>query len=220
MKGYRKSIFLALGLLVLAAAACEKPEQDSKTDQDAKTEQDSKPEQKKGQLSLKTNELDVKSWDKWIYFSLKDNKVVEVTDPMTDTKWDLGFHLFDLKTNGGESTSCGAKGAAAKTEYTEIKEGIKVDGVEWVTDVKGIGVLWDMMGSKDTKEPINTSLTNNIIKMGKGMPPSLEASQKVWLIKDAEGKVVAFRVKSFGYEPDADGNRQMMLKFEYAYLPE
>lgn len=214
MKGYRKSIFLALGLVVLAAAACDKPKQDSKTEQDPKTEQ------KKGQLLIKTNEVNVKSWEKWIYFSLKDNKVVEVTDPMNDKSWDLGFHLFDLKTNGGKSTGCGAKGAAAKTEYTEIKEDIKVDGVEWVTDVKGIGVLWNMMGAKDTNEPINTSLTNDIIKMGKGMPPSLEASKQVWLIKDAEGKVVAFRVKSFGYEPDAEGKKQMMLKFEYSYLPE
>lgn len=210
MKGYRKSIFLALGLVVLAAVACEKPKQDSNTDQDSKTEQ------KKGQLSIKTNGVNVKSWKKWIYFSLKDNKVVEVTDPQNDKSWDLGFHLFDLKTNGGESTSRGAKGAAAKTEYTEIKEDIKVEGVKWVTDVKGIGVRWEMGPNIDKNEPINTSLTNNIITM-KGMPPTLEASKKVWLIKDAEGKVVAFRVKSFGY---TDGREQMPLKFEYAYLPE
>lgn len=215
MKGYRKSIFLALGLVVLAAAACEKPKQDSKTEQDPKTEQ------KKGQLSIKTNAVNVKSWKKWIYFSLKDNKVVEVKDPMNDKSWDLGFHISDLKTNGGASTGCGAKGAAAKSEYTEIKEDIKVEGVKWVTDVKGIGVLWNMMGAKDTNEPINKSLTDNIIKLNLSkMPPILEASKQVWLIKDAEGKVVAFRVKSFGYEPDAEGNRQMMLKFEYSYLPE
>lgn len=207
MKGYRKSIFLALGLVVLAAAACDKPKQDSKI------------EQKKGQLTIKTNEVNVRSWKKWIYFSLKDNKVVEVTDPMNDKGWDLGFHLFDLKTNGGESTSCGAKGAAAKTEYTEIKEDIKVEGVKWVTDVKGIGVFWEMMGTKDTKEPINESLTNNIIKM-KGMPPTLEVSKKVWLIKDAEGKVVAFRVKSLDYGLDEKKEKTMMLKFEYSYLPE
>lgn len=211
MKGYRKSIFLALGLVVLAAAACEKPKQDSNTDQDSKTEQ------KKGQLLIKTNEVNVKSWKKWIYFSLKDNNVVEVTDPQNDKSWDLGFHLFDLKTNGGESTGCGAKGAAVKTEYTEIKEDIKVDGVKWVTDVKGIGVSWKMMGVKDTNEPINTSLTDNIIKMGKGMPPSIEVSKKVWLIKDAEGRVVAFRVKSCSYNDD---RTQMMLRFEYSYLPE
>lgn len=212
MKGYRKSVFLALGLVVLAAAACDKPKEDSKTEQDPKTEQ------KKGQLTIKTNEVNVKSWEKWIYFSLKDNNVVEVTDPQNDKSWDLGFHLFDLKTNGGESTGCGAKGAAAKTEYTEIKEDIKVDGVKWVTDVKGIGVRWKMMGGKkDTNEPINTSLTDNIIKMGKGMPPSIEVSKKVWLIKDAEGRVVAFRVKSCSYNDD---RTQMMLRFEYSYLPE
>ncbi len=212
MKGYRKSIFLALGLVVLAAAACDKPKQDSKTDQDSKTEQ------KKGQLTIKTNELNVLSWDKWIYFSFKDNKVVEVTDPQNDKSWDLGFHVYDFKTNGGESTSCGAKGAAAKTEYTEIKEDIKVEGVKWETDVKGIGVLWEMLGSKDINEPINTSLTNNIIRRkGTKMPPSTEASKKVWLIKDAEGKVVAFRVKSCDFTSDY---KQMPLKFEYAYLPE
>lgn len=204
MKGYRKSIFLALGLVVLAAVACEKPKQEPES-----------------QLPLKTNEVNVRSWKKWVYFSLKDNKVVEVTDPMNNKGWDLGFHIFDLKTNGGESTSCGAKGAAAKTEYTEIKEDIKVEGVKWVTDVKGVGIILDMKeGVIDKNEPINTSLTNNIIKMGEGMPPSLEVSKKVWLIKDAEGKVVAFRVKSLDYGLDEKKEKTMMLKFEYYYLPE
>ena len=90
-----------------------------------------------------------------------------------------------------------------------------------MTDVKGVGIILDMKeGVIDKNEPINTSLTNNIIKMGKGMPPSLEVSKKVWLIKDAEGKVVAFRVKSLDYGLDEKKEKTMMLKFEYYYLPE
>ena len=141
-----------------------------------------------------------------------------MSDPKNDKGWDIAFHITDFKTNGGASTACGAKGAAAMTNAEELKANATFDGAEWVTDVTGVGIRKSMMGAVDKDEPKNLSLSDKIIKFNMGsMPPAIERSAKVWLVKDAEGKVVAFRAVSCDYA-GAAGSRQMVLKFEYIYL--
>ena len=178
----------------------------------------STPSEPKKELKVVSGEINVLKWDAWTYFSFKEQKVVEVSDPKNDKGWDIAFHLTDFKTNGGASTACGAKGAAAVTNTEELKANATFDGAEWVTDVTGVGIRKTMMGPVDKDEPKNLSLSDRIIKFKMGsMPPPIERSAKVWLVKDAEGKVVAFRAVSCDYA-DASGSRQLVLKFEYIYL--
>ncbi|MBB1541078.1 MAG: hypothetical protein HG459_007085, partial [Bacteroidia bacterium] len=178
----------------------------------------STPSEPKKELKVVSGEINVLKWDAWTYFSFKEQKVVEVSDPKNNKGWDIAFHLTDFKTNGGASTACGAKGAAAVTNTEELKANATFDGAEWVTDVTGVGIRKSMMGAVDKDEPKNLSLSDKIIKFNMGsMPPAIERSAKVWLVKDAEGKVVAFRAVSCDYA-GAAGSRQMVLKFEYIYL--
>lgn len=178
----------------------------------------STPSEPKKELKVVSGEINVLKWDAWTYFSFKEQKVVEVSDPKNNKGWDIAFHLTDFKTNGGASTACGAKGAAAVTNTEELKANATFDGAEWVTDVTGVGIRKSMMGAVDKDEPKNLSLSDRIIKFKMGsMPPPIERSAKVWLVKDAEGKVVAFRAVSCDYA-DASGSRQLVLKFEYIYL--
>lgn len=176
------------------------------------------PSEPKKERKVVAGEVNVLKWDAWTYFNFKGQKVVEVSDPKNDKGWDIAFHITDFKTNGGASTACGAKGAAAMTNAEELKANATFDGAEWVTDVTGVGIRKSMMGAVDKDEPKNLSLSDKIIKFNMGsMPPAIERSAKVWLVKDAEGKVVAFRAVSCDYA-GAAGSRQMVLKFEYIYL--
>lgn len=49
------------------------------------------------------------------------------------------------------------------------------------------------------------------------MPPPLRHSSNVWLIKDAKGRVLKFKVVSFDYEGSV-GARKMLLQFDFVYL--
>lgn len=208
----RCSVASAVVLLaVLLTAACEKPKQIQNED-----EQGQKPAP--GQLASKSNELNVYDWKNWIYFSFRTNGVVKVTDASQDMGWDVGFHLTDIRTNGGESGK--GKGAAVATNLEALSADIKLDGLKWVTDRTGVGIKKEMMAPEDKSVSINESLSNRIVELDLNvMPPKVKVSKKVWLIKDAEGKVVAFRVVSCE-AGKSSGKYQMPLKFEFAYLPE
>ncbi len=207
----RKSLFLVCLLVVLSMAACQKSDKEPN-----KPEVPSTPTLT--ELKKQSSEVNVFKWDNWIYFSFKQNKVVEVTTPKTDKGWDIAFHISDFKTNGGEAGS--GQGAAAKTDLSELATVVKLEGLEWVTDKTGVGIKKNMKTPEDKTEPKNLCLSDAVIKYDiSTMPPPIAASKNVWLIKDAEGKVVEFKVISCAWDGPSD-KKTLPLKFEYAYLPE
>lgn len=224
MKSYRFSFILLL-LAALTVAACEKPTPDVKepekkgetipTPAPAPTPN---PTPTPSQLERKTNEVNVFKWVDWIYFSFRQNKVVEVKDPAKDLSWDVGFHIVDFRTNGGESGS--GKGAAAKTDLKELTTDIKLDGLQWETDKTGVGISTQMAKPADKTISKSLVLSDNVLKPDlTTMPPPITASKNVWLLKDAEGKVLAFRIVECNWEGPM-GKRILPMKFEYAYLSE
>lgn len=220
MKRYRFS-FLVLLLAALTIAACEKPKPEQKEPekkQETIPAPAPAPPPTPGQPEKKTNELNVLKWEDWIYFSFKENKVVEIKDPAKELGWDIGFHITDFRTNGGESGS--GKGAAAKTDLKELTTDIKLDGVQWETDKTGVGIRTHMMKPEDKTISKSLVLSDNVLKYDRsGMPPAITVSKNVWLVKDAEGKVLAFKVISCTYDGPS-GKRTLPMKFEYLYLPE
>lgn len=67
--------------------------------------------------------IDATDFSKWVYFSLEQGKVVEVTNPEQSLDWDLGFHFSDIRTNGGASGK--GQGAAVETTLTEVSQELK-----------------------------------------------------------------------------------------------
>lgn len=206
-----------LALVLLAAlmlAACQKPE----PKEPSKQEQQEKPAP--SNLKVQTNKVDVFIWTDWIYFSFKENKVVKIGDPKADKGWDIGFHITDFQLNGGESGS--GQGAAVKSDLTKLTPNPKLEGLAWEQDKTGVGIKKNMFQPEDKSVPKNLSLSDQIIKYSLNsmlMPPPIEISKNVWLIKDAEGKVLEFRVVSCNWEGPS-GKKTLPMKFEYAYLPE
>lgn len=182
-----------LALLAVGVASCKK--------------------EKPGPVEGKT--LDVKYWPDWIYYSFEKQKTVEVSAPANDKSWDIGFHLSDFRTNGGESGS--GMGAAVKTEVTDFETNISLEGLQWETDKTGVGIKTGMMKDPDKSISKNLSLSDKIVWLSGKMPPTLNHSSNVWLIKDAQGRVVKFKVVDFEYERGKKG-RKMMLSFDFVYL--
>ena len=62
--------------------------------------------------------VDASKYEKWVYYSLKDNKEVEVSDYKNSDAWDIAFHRFDIRLNCGESGK--GNGAAVFSCVTEM----------------------------------------------------------------------------------------------------
>lgn len=99
MKKIFLSLFLVLGSLFLAS--CDKSKDTPK-------------------ISTPEVSIDATDFSKWVYFSLEQGKVVEISDPENSLDWDLGFHFTDIRTNGGASGR--GQGAATETTLSEVTD--------------------------------------------------------------------------------------------------
>lgn len=102
--------------------------------------------------------VDVKYWPGWIYYSFEKQKTVEVSNPADDLSWDIAFHITDFRTNGGESGS--GYGAAVKTDATDMRASVKLEGLQWETDKSGVGIKTNMMKEPDKSISKNLSLSD------------------------------------------------------------
>lgn len=159
--------------------------------------------------------IDVNYWKDWIYYSFEKQRTIEVDDPRTDKSWDIGFHITDFRTNGGESGS--GLGAAVRTGETDLEASIALHGLQWEADRAGVGIKRGMMKAPDVSVSKNMCLSDAIVWMEGGMPPALHHSENVWLIKDAKGRILKFKVLSFAYE-GSTRPRKMQLHFDFVYL--
>ena len=53
------------------------------------------------EISHKTLTINATDQEKWVYFSLSESDVVDIKDPTTSLKWDIGFKRTAIITNGG-----------------------------------------------------------------------------------------------------------------------
>ena len=61
--------------------------------------------------------LNATSYTEWSYFSFEKGDTIQVQDPENDLSWDIAFHRYDIKLNGGKSGS--GKAAAYNTNSTD-----------------------------------------------------------------------------------------------------
>ncbi|MCP4293305.1 MAG: hypothetical protein GY780_15885 [bacterium] len=70
----------------------------------------------------------------WVYMSFADGEV-EVTDPATETNWDLRFKFYTIQLNGGFNGSAGVE--IAYVDGVEFADATTVPTEGYVTDADG-----------------------------------------------------------------------------------
>ncbi len=71
----------------------------------------------------KTTTINASAYDKWVYFSFKENKVVEISDFTNSLDWDIGFHRHNVRINCGKSgIGQGGTYNAGKVDFSSVTE--------------------------------------------------------------------------------------------------
>ena len=172
--------------------------------------------------------VDASKYEKWVYYSLKDNKEVEVSDYKNSDAWDIAFHRFDIRLNCGESGK--GKGAAVFSGVNEMEKATKVPTEGWVTDAIGtITIKFSMGGgshdSNHEQTGYNHLITGKKTERGDmsggwldydlgNMPPSVRLSGKVFFVKCADGKIARIQ---FTDCKDKTGRKNGFISFTYDY---
>lgn len=189
MKNFRITLSLILFSSLLLFTACEKDNN------------------KPGALESFTVQIDASSYTDWVYFSFSEGAEVNVSDPQTDTSWDIALKRNHFKTNSGTSGS-GNGGAydAGVVDFDTFSEAPE-DGytVDTSIDVFNFGTM------TEAPEPGN-ALLETWGEFTDDMPPTLVPSDKVFVVKAADGKFAKMIVQNY-YGADGSG----YVTFTYAY---
>lgn len=124
-------------------------------------------------------------------------------------KWDLAFHRWDVKTNGGS-------GAESKVSSLEALKDIPVDGFE--ADCEIANIMVDNSGMASGKIGFATGLVNPVLSKWMNvdtgsMPPSYTMSDNVYLLKLSDGKIVKIKFTDYTDDKNAKGH----ISFDYIY---
>lgn len=191
MKNLKLKTVLIVTLALTAFSACEDETDDL------------------GVLEEITNMVEATSYTDWVYFSLSENKVVEVTDAENSTDWDLGFMRNHIRTNSGTSGNGNGgaldAGAIDFDSYTTAPEsGYTVD--ESVQAFDFATMEYSPVAANTILELWGTFTDE--------MPPILEPSNKVFVVKTADGKYAKIIVMNY-YGTEGSG----YITFKYKYQP-
>ena len=80
-----------------------------------------------------TTIVDAGFWDatEFVYFSFTDGEV-EVSDPMTEVNWDLGFKFYTINVNGGIHGTAGVE--VAYVDGVNFADVTEAPAEGWITD--------------------------------------------------------------------------------------
>lgn len=192
MRNYRIKLALLLFSSVLIFASCEKDDNDPL------------------KLEAFTVQIDATSYTDWVFFSFSTGDEVTVADPQTSSDWDIGIKRNHFKTNSGTSGN-GNGGAydAGVVDFDTYSEA-PASGytVDTSIDVFNFGTM------TETPEPGN-ALLETWGEFTDEMPPTLVPSDKVFVIKTADGKYARIIVQNY-YGANGSG----YVTFTYAYQPD
>jgi len=189
MKKFRITIAIVLSSSLLLFTACEK----DNNEPDA--------------LESFTVQIDATSYSDWVFFSFDDGAEVTVSDPQNDTSWDIGLKRNHFKTNSGTSGSGSGGAYDGGVVDFDIFSIAPTDGYTVDTSID----VFDFGTMEYAPEPGNT-LLETWGEFTEDMPPTLVPSNKVFVIKTADGKYAKMIVQNY-YGNDGSG----FVTFTYAY---
>ena len=193
----RENIFLGLALFLVVAL----------TISSCKEEKKKTPEETK---EIKALTIDATKYDKWVYVSFVQGKVVEISNYKNDLSWDMAIHRYDVRLNGGAAGK--GQGAALETTSTELSALTSIPATGYVVDVMD-SIMLSMPPTYDY-QPINHEASKWMSLNTSSMPPTYELSNKVYVFKTADGKHV--KIKFLDYL-NAE-NKSGYIKFSYVYM--
>ncbi len=163
-----------------------------------------------GGLEAVTTMVEATSYTDWVYYSFSEGAEVSVSDPKTSTNWDIGLMRNHFSTNSGSSGN-GAGGALDAgvvdfDSYLEAPEtGFSVDDSIQAFDFTIMSYL-----SVAANAVLETwgELTDE-------QPPTLVPSNKVFVVKTADGKYAKMIVQNY-YGTEGSG----YITFKYVYQPD
>jgi hypothetical protein len=147
---------------------------------------------------------------KFTYFSLRENKIIEGADTLTN-KWDIAFREFFIKLNGGTSARGGGNAAAfiATSTFEEYKS-IPAGTTSWLQDNAPNFAINPAPGGWYTYNPATFI--------------ALPTPGKIFILRTADGRYAKMEITSFyrnGITPDAAASpvqkalNQFFYQFRY-----
>lgn len=149
--------------------------------------------------------INASAYSQWVYINFHDKSFVNVdiiTDSITGKtsidepkEWDIAIHKFQIKTNNG---------AAIETEYTslvELKAAKQLPDSTFEPDTwYESKVITDLSGMMSGNINYCPSYVNDVVGRwisSSGMPPTYTTTNKVYVIRLADGSDVALHFDSY-----------------------
>ncbi|MCC8170424.1 MAG: HmuY family protein [Parabacteroides sp.] len=159
---------------------------------------------------VKTCVVNATSYKDWVYFSFVSGNSIEVADPKTSLDWDIAFHRYDMRTNGGASGS-GNAGVIKRTE----------EDLSAIFEIPQTGYEADKMDSVNYAgmPPVNTADSRNLLLSSymdvdtRQMPPQYTLHSNVFVVRTAKGRYAKLRFTDYRNDKDVKGH----IKIEYIY---
>ncbi|MCD8302663.1 MAG: HmuY family protein [Prevotellaceae bacterium] len=166
--------------------------------------------------------VNTNDYTQWVYFNLKDesytSRLYSEKDSLPED-WVFALHRYDCKTNSGAALETPYTSLAALTsaissgEYTcppdeAFAEDEEAEIVVDMTDMMNGNVGYDT-------DQLNPALSQWIVEDISQMPPIYTLSGKVYLIRMADGTLVA--VLFTGYTNPYSNDAKGYISFQYLY---
>lgn len=158
--------------------------------------------------------VDATSYTDWVYISFSDRKVttLDVSQPAPEN-WDIAVHRYDAKTNSGRVADSGATGFSVLSSMARPTADEYVADI-WTTDK----IITDMSTMMDgylsyAVSYYNAELSKWLNVDKSTMPPIYSMSNKVYLVRLADGTDAAVKLENY---MDAQGIKGY-LTIQYIY---
>lgn len=168
--------------------------------------------------------VDATAYEKWVYIDFESHHTVTLLCDDTvgiPDKWDMALHRYDVKTNDGKTLEtryeqidslladiAGSKYVLPETAamVADVADSVTVDMSTMMTD--GLIKRTASMVNKEIGKWLNVNTST--------MPPVYTPSNKVYLLRLADGRYVAVRFTEFA-NPNMH-NIKGYISFEFRYI--
>lgn len=158
--------------------------------------------------------IDATDYTVWTYINLQDMTTTPLpVDSPEPEHWDIAIHRYDAKTNGGAVAETGSTGFTALNSFLPVADDAFVAD-EWTTTT----IITDMSTMMDgylgyAESFYNPELSKWLNVDKSSMPPIYTPSNKVYVVRLADGSQAAIRLDNY---MDASGVKGYMT-IQYLY---
>lgn len=158
--------------------------------------------------------IDATDYTEWHYVDLRDRQVTTLPVGATPpAAWDFAVHRYDAKTNGGEVWESSVRDFASLPALSTVPAGSFVAD-EWTTDRITIDMSQMMDGVILYAEDYRNPLLSRWLDVDTStMPPLYTLSERVYLLKLADGSCAALRLVNFMNDAAVKG----FMTIDYLY---